>query len=645
MKKTLFLLLSLFCASVLTAQEKVPVAPFLPAEEKTAPKDAPITIQYPQENNQVPRGAKAIFLFGKVNLPAPVTLQINGTKVPVHTSGSFITFLPVESGNFEFLVTAQSQGNTYQAVRHIVVPGVDIRQLEGKAAFDEEEIFPQHPVALLPGESVPLYARGTPGAHVTATLSGLKNGKNIALQEDAKQPGIYRAQFAIHPQQKPKEAKVVYKMKYTTPSSKAKITAPAKLSVWPQTPLKQVEITAPGTKIRKLPTSQGNLYPYYRAYGQLPINGEKNDQYRLVLNEQETAWLEKKNLKLVNKPAQPNNQLRSLQMTTSPVKTRLVFEGNRVVPISIREFKDRLEVALYFTQMPEENFSFDTDSPVVENVSWTPLAANTLLFKIYFKPNTAPWGHGYDFEENNLWVDLYHKPLLTPATQKPLAGARILIDAGHSPKRTTPYDGAVGPSGYLEYEGTLALANELKPKLEKLGASVILTRQGNNRMTLQDRYQKALEENAHIFVSLHYNALPDTDNPLARPRGYSIYYTYPHSFELAQSVYQAFNRLAPVADNGLIVNDVLFIPRISQMPSILVENAFIILPEQEEMAKTAQGRAPFVQALYEGILKFYGITPPKETPKKAVKKSSQKPMKKTYLKAAPPPVLKPGNSK
>ncbi len=636
MKKTFFLLFLFFGTSILAAQEALPVAPFLPGQEKTTPQNAPITVQYPQENQTMPRNAKNIFIFGNINLPAPATLEINGSTVQVYKNGGFLAFLPVQNGTFEFLLTATSQEKIYQAVRHVIVPGTDIREFQTTATFDKEEVFPQRPVALLPGDTLDLYARGTPQASVTATLSGLKNGKNIPLKESANQPGVYRAQFIIDPHQKPKETKITYRMKYTTPSSKAKITAPAKLTVWPTEPLKQVMITAPGTKVRKLPTAQGNLYPYYRAYGQIKITGEKANQYRLLFNEQESAWLEKTNLKLASQLVEDDNFLHSLHMTVSDRKTRLTFEGTRVVPISIQEFKDRLEIALYYTQMPEENFSFDNDSPVVSNVSWTQTAPNTLLFKIYFKPGQKPWGHGYDFEENNLWVDLMHKPVLTPTAKKPLTGARILIDAGHSPKRTPPYDGAVGPSGLLEYEATMALANELKPLLEKLGATVILTRQGNNHISLQARYQKALEENAHIFVSLHYNALPETLNPLAQPRGYSVYYTYPHSFDLAQAVYQAYNRLTPVADNGLIVNDVLFIPRISQMPSILVENAFIILPEQEEMAKTKEGRAPFVQALYEGILKFYGVTPPKDAPKKTI----QKPLKKTYLKAAPPPVLK-----
>ena len=132
-----------------------------------------------------------------------------------------------------------------------------------------------------------------------------------------------------------------------------------------------------------------------------------------------------------------------------------------------------------------------------------------------------------------------------------------------------------------------------------------MTRRGNNHMSLAARYHKAMREQAHIFVSLHHNALPETIDPMAVPRGYSVYYTYPHSFKLAQSVYQAFTKTIPLADNGLIANDILYIPRISELPSILIENAYMILPEQEEFVLSDEGRKMFAQAIYQGIVDFY----------------------------------------
>ncbi len=646
MKKIPLLLFAVFLAVVSGRAEDIAVAPFLPAQEKTAPQNAPITVQYPQEKMTVARGAKSIFIFGQVNLPAPVILDINGTTVPVYDNGAFLTFLPVTPGDFTFVLTATNLETTAQAVRHITVPGTDIEKYYAKASFDQETVFPKNPVEMLPGDTLDLYVRGTPGTQVMATLSGLKNGKNILLKEDGANPGLYRAQFVIDPEQKAKTAKVSYRMKNGPHNTSAKITAPEKVKVLdPKTDLRIAQITSPGVKLRKIPTARENLFPFYRAYGNVQINGQLNNQYRLVLNDQETAWLEMDKLQLLSGANFSPNRLHDMSLTVLPEKTRLVFEGLRQVPISVHEFNNRLELAFYYTENFEENFSTDTTSPVVENITWSQPQKDTILFKIYFKEGVLPWGHAYDFEDGNLVVDLAHTPKLTPTKNKPLAGARILLDAGHSPRRKAPYDGAVGPTGYLEYEATLALAEDLKPLLEKQGATVILTRKGNNRKSLQERYEQALQENAHIFVSLHYNALPETINPLSRKRGYSVYYNYPHSFKLAQSVYRSFTKNVKLPDNGMIANDVLFIPRIPQLPSILVENAYMMIPEQEQMARSKQGRAQLVKALYEGILNFYDVKLPQPVQKKTARnsrRSSQKPTKKTYLRPAPKTVLKAG---
>ena len=644
MKKILFLILTTCVAVSWTLAEDLPIAPYLPAQEKTAPQDAPITVQFPHENATVARGAKSIFIFGKLNVPTPVKLTINETPVPVHDNGAFLAFLPVESGNFTFTLVASTPDAIYQAVRHITVPGTDIGKYTEKASFDPEEIFPQSPVEMLPGDTLDLYARGTPNAQVTATLSGLKNGKDIPLKEEATSPGVYRAQFIVDPEQKAKTAKIVYRMKEGPRQTTAKITAKEKVKILSAKEMvRSAEVLSPGVKLRKIPTERENLYPFYRAYGRVQLTGRLNNQYRIKLSEHETSWLEKEKLHIFPKEKAPINHLQEMTLTVMPDKTRFIFSGKRPVPISVHEFNNRLEVTFYYTDNFEENFNTDTTSPLVENVTWTQPEENLVLFKIYFKKEVLPWGHAYDFENGDLVVDLMHKPTLTPTKDKPLTGARILLDAGHSPRRKIPYDGAIGPTGYLEYEATLALAEELKPLLEAQGATVILTRHGNNRMSLQDRYQLALKENAHIFISLHYNALPETINPLSRPRGYSVYYNYPHSFKLAESIYQSFTKRVKLPDNGMIANDILFIPRIAQMPSILVENAFLILPQQENLARDPKGRNQFVQALYQGIFDFYGVkSPATKTAQKSPKRNAKKPTKKTYMRAAKTPVLRSG---
>jgi len=585
-------------------------APYLPAQQALVKKtNAPITVQFPFENMKLPAGAENIFVFGLIRLPNPVSLDINGQQVPIHESGTFVAYVPVQSGPFELVFTVSDGEQTFQAVRHITVKGKDIKDFSAKAAFDETEVFPQSPAEVQAGETITLIARGTPNAKVEASLSGLKDGKNILLTEDEPHNGMYRAQFQIDPQQKGKTVKVVYKMEEGPHKSKAKITAPAKITVRnEEEKFTYADITTDGIKLRSLPTAQGNLYPYYRAYGTVRVSGKMNNQHHIWLNEKESAWLENNRIADVAEPP-AKNLVSGISTFVDEDKTTVTVKTSRPTPISIQEFADRLEATVYYVDGMESNFSIDNTSPLIETIGYSRPTTNTLSLKIYFKRDARLWGYSYAFEDNHLVITARHMPVFSTTAKQPLRNIRILIDAGHNPKRTAPYDGAVGPTGYLEYEGTLALAEELKTALEKKGATVILTRQGKNRLTLQQRYEHALEEKAHIFVSLHYNALPETANPLEKPRGFSVYYTYPHSFDLAAAVHSAYGKYVPLADNGMIANDVLFIPRISEMPSILVENAYLMFPEQEEMARTQQGREKLVQALQNGILDFFKKLP------------------------------------
>lgn len=610
MKRILFLLfLTLPCFLQAQTEENspLPVAPYLPAQAKQAAEQkAPITVQYPYENLTLARDTQQIFIFGQVNLPQPATLDINGQEVELYKNGGFVSYVPVESGLFELVLTAKNKDTTVQAVRHIKVLEGAQEQAQQKALLEETELFPQRSVELLPGETINLFARASSGAQVTADLPSFKNGKAIELSEDPSHPGVYRGTFTISDEQKPKTTKVIYRLKEGPQGDKAKATAPAKITVRdPQYPFTYAQINTPGIKLRKLPTASGNLYPDFRAYGVVRINGQMADQSRIWLTEQTSAWLENNRLDPIEAPESTSNTLSFIRTETTDDHTRFIFTLDRQVPIKIHEYKDYLELVIYYVDDWEQNFSLDDTSPIVSNIQWAQPEPRTLALRIYLRKGATLWGHAYRFEENQLILDLIHQPVRQPTAKKPLAGARIVLDAGHSPRRTPPYDGAVGPTGYLEYEGALALAEELKPLLEKQGATVLLTRHGNNRMALQDRYDFAKDNQAHLFVSLHYNALPETANPLAKPRGFAVYYTYPHSFALAESVYNSFVKHVPLADNGLIANTVLFIPRMPDYPSILVENAYLMFPQQEEMAKTKEGRAPLVKALYEGILNFY----------------------------------------
>ena len=94
---------------------------------------------------------------------------------------------------------------------------------------------------------------------------------------------------------------------------------------------------------------------------------------------------------------------------------------------------------------------------------------------------------------------------------------RIVVDAGHG-----GWDlGTVGRKGLLEKDLVLEIAQRLGKLLEsRLGADVILTRNDDNYIPLDERAGKANQAQADLFVSVHANY---SDLPSAR--GVETYYT------------------------------------------------------------------------------------------------------------------------
>ncbi len=92
-----------------------------------------------------------------------------------------------------------------------------------------------------------------------------------------------------------------------------------------------------------------------------------------------------------------------------------------------------------------------------------------------------------------------------PQVSLPAAHAprTICIDPGHG----GPNVGAEGPSGLLEKDVSLRIARKLKFLLEeRMGARVVLTRESDEDVTLDERTAIANHNNADIFVSVHLNA-------------------------------------------------------------------------------------------------------------------------------------------
>lgn len=82
------------------------------------------------------------------------------------------------------------------------------------------------------------------------------------------------------------------------------------------------------------------------------------------------------------------------------------------------------------------------------------------------------------------------------------AARTVVLDAGHGGRDP----GAIGVGGIREKEVTLALARALRPMLEKRGFEVVLTRDRDRTIELEERTAIAEAARGDLFVSLHANA-------------------------------------------------------------------------------------------------------------------------------------------
>ncbi|MEO5579406.1 MAG: N-acetylmuramoyl-L-alanine amidase [Gemmatimonadaceae bacterium] len=187
----------------------------------------------------------------------------------------------------------------------------------------------------------------------------------------------------------------------------------------------------------------------------------------------------------------------------------------------------------------------------------------------------------------------------------PLRGLTITVDPGHPPI------GATGPTGLWEPEATLPVGLRLQTLLQEKGASVVMTRTAPEPVALNDRPALARRADSHALVSIHLNAVPDGVNPL-RVEGTATYHYHPHSRALAEATQRGLVQELALRDNG-VKRENFAVVRLTWMPSVLAEGAFIIVPEQEAALRTPEYQERYAKGLVTGLENYFrtlaGIRP------------------------------------
>jgi N-acetylmuramoyl-L-alanine amidase len=212
---------------------------------------------------------------------------------------------------------------------------------------------------------------------------------------------------------------------------------------------------------------------------------------------------------------------------------------------------------------------------------------------------------------------------------------RIVLDPGHGGHDT----GTIGKGGLREKELVLEVAKQLKSMLEdKIHAEVLLTRDDDRFISLEERTAIANQARADLFVSIHANssvsritsgvetyfldfAKSEAEREVAARENASTVRNIhdlenlikkiaqadksAESRELASMVqkklYGGARQLFPTARNRGVRSAPFVVLIGANMPSVLAEVAFISNPKDEKILRQEDNRQRLAQALYAGI--------------------------------------------
>jgi N-acetylmuramoyl-L-alanine amidase len=217
----------------------------------------------------------------------------------------------------------------------------------------------------------------------------------------------------------------------------------------------------------------------------------------------------------------------------------------------------------------------------------------------------------------------------------------VVLDPGHGGVE----EGARGPTGLLEKEVVLDIARRVKALLERDGTTVVLTRDEDRLLPLDERTAIANQNRAELFVSVHLNSAPmrsafgaetyflssdatddeartlaalenrayaPDDEPAAPPSGDGLELILwdlaqnrylAESARLAEEVQKEMNLLVGTRDRGIRQAPFTVLMG-ATMPAILVEVGFVSNPEEEAKLKDGAYRDRIAEALHRAIATF-----------------------------------------
>nr|WP_290226529.1 N-acetylmuramoyl-L-alanine amidase [Trichocoleus desertorum] len=563
----------------------------------------PLYLAYPPSNHETT--SDRIFLIGSA--PPSGEVLVNDRPIQRSAAGHFAPTFPLQVGENLFTLRYQNQTIqlkvTRQAVQSEVPSGLN---------FAKDSLTPAADIARLPGESICFGAIAPPQAQVSVKLGN----QTIPLQAQTQAVNLPENSAVLTQQNQPTIGSAIGQYQgcttETTPgnlgqpqfqlSLKGASTvqaAPGKVTILAPNQLEVAEVTAETGTARTGPsTNYSRLTPLPKGT-RAAVTGREGDWLRLDYG----AWINQKETRLVQSAVPPRSLIRSLGSRQVPGWTEVVFPLQAPVPVSVQQGDRTFTLNLFNTTAQTDTIYVNPDR-LISRLDWQQVAPTQTQYTFQLKSDQQ-WGYKLRYEDTSLVLSLRHPPQAPQNSRnqrprnQPLQGITILLDPGHG----SPNDlGSRGPTGYPEKDATLVISKLVREQLLKRGATVYMTREGDEDLYPQDRVNMIQKLEPTIALSLHYNALPDNGDAI-KTQGISTFWYNTQANSLAVFLHDYLVEKLDRPAYGVYWNN-LALTRPTVAPSVLLELGFMINPEEFEWIVDPKAQQKLAEAIAAGITEW-----------------------------------------
>jgi len=547
---------------------------------------------------------KTYNLLCRTNYPS--TVFINDNAVKQYKTGIFFDKIQLKEGLNKLKAEAKTSNGgfvVYEDRVYYEPKGETIE--ENKLSIDEATVQPNDNLVLTAKDFLTISFNGSKG-HKGIVEINPGNFVIECIRKDNKNSSTYQAQISLKNFKKNEEHTIKLILKSLTSNSEA---TPAEFS------LKNKFIIKDEKDFPTLITTNNNSILTYTLApirlgapirNELPkdvilkSNGIFGEYYRIRLNDLEEGYINNDFVKeaAINTPLPTYfiNPISSYSTKTADV-IRIPYLENVPFDVYPDPHQNRVIINLYGVKSSSTWIIHKDNLRFIEEVTWQQVDMET--YRIYVNLKT-PKIWGYEIKQNGkeLLFSIKYPPAYNLKSVTPLKGIKISIEAGHGGTNT----GAVSLSGIKEKDLNLDLSKKIEKLFKKQGAEVLQVRDADIDMLLLDKRNITTNSDANIHFSIHANASEPVTEFLGAS-GTSIFY---HNSFWAKFSEFVFNELVELKLKpfGSVGSFNYRVTRMSEMPSILVEMAFMSHAEDEEKLADDNFRDKMAQKIYEGLINY-----------------------------------------